>query len=127
MNKEFIPDTDKYNCEVDQLTENEKWAQNVANVIHTEKGIDLRTALAGARWASIWYEDFRKSAETQPPSTISEVKLTVITAKRTSLKRCQAVPRCSFGEPTLSTISAANEAFCLAFGCVGEEVRELLS
>jgi hypothetical protein len=127
VNEEFNPDTDQYDSEVDQLVENEKWAQNVASVIHAEKGIDLRTALAGARWAAIWYEDFRRLAETQTPSTISEVRLTVITAKRTSLDRCQAVPRCSFGEPTLIAISAADEAFCIAFGGAGKKVRGLLS
>ena len=112
--------------EANLLVQKEQWAQFMADLVVAERGIDRETVLASARWACLWVDDYKDLVAEQSPSSLTEAKQHIETARTTSLERCVGIPRYPTGIPTLRAIIAAHDVFCLAFGEASEDVRKLL-
>jgi hypothetical protein len=113
--------------EADLLAQKEQWAQLMADIVTAEQGIDAKTALAAARWASVWVDDYKTLIVEQPPTSLDEVKACLETARASSLERSVGLPRYPTGVPTVRSIIAAHDVFCRAFGEEAEDIRQLLA
>ncbi len=117
---------EKIGQEADLLAQKELWAQSMADLVTTERGIDEETALSAARWACLWVDDYKTLMAAQPPANLDEVKAHLETARVSSLERSTGLTRYPTGVPTLRAIIAAQDVFCWAFGDEAEDVRQLL-
>ena len=119
--------SDSVEAQASLLTEKELWAQQMAGIVAEARGLDLGVAIAAARWACLWIDDYKELMEKEPPSSREEVKERLLAAYRTSLDRVGGIPRYPAGAPALRAIIAAQDVLCLAFGDEADDVRVLLS
>lgn len=118
--------TDSLEVQARLLGEKEAWARQMAAIVSEARGLDPEDAIAGARWACLWVDDFKELME-EPSNSRGEVKERLLAAYRTSLDRIDGISRYPTGAPTLRAIIAAEDVLCLAFGDEGDDVRALLN
>ncbi len=112
--------------EADLLAQKEQWAQKMADVVHSARGIDRDVVLASARWVSLWLDDFKALIEEREPSGEEEIKAYIEASRTSSLARTVGLPHYPGGAPTVRGVIAAHDIFCLAFGDEADDVRQLL-
>jgi hypothetical protein len=115
------------NEEADLLVQKEQWAQTMADVVYSHMGIDRDVALASARWALLWVDDFNALVDEEEPSGTEGVKEYIEASRASSLERSVGLPRYPSGALTIRGTIAAHDVFCMAFGDEADEVRQLLS
>lgn len=125
-------ETDDLNKEAELLAQKEAWVQQIADIVVENIGVNLKTALAGAHWASLWMDDLKVLMAQRVYGTKEELKELINQAWSSSLARAETIsryPGLSVNDrcPSLVSIRAANEAFCLAFGEEADFARELIS
>lgn len=117
-----------FNPEDEALAEKEAWAQRVAGLVSVTRDMDFELALKGARWASMWVDDYQQLIEQQPPTiTPAEEKSVIDQAMWSALARLEDIPRYPTGAPSLKATIAATDAFCLAFAEQATAVAALLN
>ncbi len=111
--------------ELNLLAQKEEWIRAMATRVSEAMSLDAEIALMGARWASLWIDEFNERFGTNPPTSRDELKDLLIATQASTLERCEGVPRYPTGLPSVRAIIAAQESFCLTYEDEGQDVREL--
>ncbi|HVE80648.1 MAG TPA: hypothetical protein VNA68_00690 [Candidatus Dormibacteraeota bacterium] len=106
------------------LAEKEQWVQNAARIISDcIDNIDMEVAVSSARWASLWLDDVKLYEPLEDRDRAIEV---IKSAFSSSLERAEGVERYPTGVPSIRSMIAAKEAFCLAYGNEAQGMKKLL-
>lgn len=97
------------------LAEKEEWCRQTAAAIRDFRGLDYPTALAAARWASMWLDDFKIRLQESPPRDADDIRAAMKAAEASSLLRADGIPRYPSGVPAIRVIIAVRDAFVSAF------------
>jgi hypothetical protein len=111
---------------IDDLRQKEEWAQSVAPTLLIDGRLTLEEALAVARWASLWMDDFTGRMTKLAPCSEEVVLDALRESWSDSFARAEGVPRYPSGAPTLRACTSVNHAFCLAANDQFDEYWELV-
>jgi len=112
---------------VEDLRQKEEWVQSVAPTLLIDGRLTLDEAVAVARWASLWMDDFTRRMVELAPCSEDVVIDALRESWSDSFARAEGVPRYPSGMPTLRACSSVNQAFCLAANDQFDEFWELVA
>lgn len=110
------------------LYEKDRWAQNLAEELSAVFSMEIESALACARSAVLWVDEFKDRKDETQPGSRQELKELLAQTRDDARSRSTGLPRYPGGALTLKAIAASDYAFCRAFPPEERDyVKELLA